>query len=129
MAKDATTSSAAVLDRLCMALGIPIGHGADVALGDRLGVTGAAVGNWRSRDSINCKLVNDLCRRESISLDYVYIGRGTARPVADIRPEVAEHIAQMERSLTAMKRLLESPPEASASITSPDSLGERVKRQ
>lgn len=65
-----TFSSNDILDRLKTALSIS----SDKDLGDALGVSKAAVSNWRKRNSIDLERVFSVC--EHINLDWLITGRG-----------------------------------------------------
>ncbi|MBD5205642.1 MAG: bacteriophage CI repressor [Bacteroidales bacterium] len=65
-----TFSSNDILDRLKTALSIS----SDKELGDILGISKAAVSNWRKRNSIDLERVFSVC--EHINFDWLITGRG-----------------------------------------------------
>ena len=66
-----TFSSDDILDRLKSALSLKN----DTELGNRLGVSKAAISNWRKRNSVDYPLVFSFC--EHINIDWLITGRGT----------------------------------------------------
>lgn len=65
-----TFSSKEVIDRLKLALSLPT----DNALAEYLGVSKAALSNWKSRNTIDFLLLFSKC--EPLSIDWVIMGRG-----------------------------------------------------
>lgn len=67
-------SSDDILDRLKTALSIKN----DTELGTKLGVSKAAISNWRKRNSVDYSLVFSFC--EHISIDWLITGKGSMQP-------------------------------------------------
>jgi hypothetical protein len=65
-------SSAHVFDRLKKALSIA----SDVELAERLGVSKSGLNGYRVRDTIPFAQIVDLCKKESMSLDWILLGQG-----------------------------------------------------
>tara|TARA_R100000458_G_C8273001_1_gene247820 strand:- start:1694 stop:2284 length:591 start_codon:yes stop_codon:yes gene_type:complete len=65
-------SSAHVFDRLKKALSIA----SDVELAERLGVSKSGLNGYRVRDTIPFAQIVELCKKESMSLDWILLGQG-----------------------------------------------------
>lgn len=65
-------SSAHVFDRLKKALSIT----SDVELAERLGVSKSGLNGYRVRDTIPFAQIVELCKKESMSLDWILLGQG-----------------------------------------------------
>ena len=82
-----TFSSDDILDRLKTALSLK----SDTDLGNRLGVSKAAISNWRKRNTIDYPLVFSFC--EHINIDWLITGRGDMELKA---PQTNSYLPQSE---------------------------------
>ncbi len=98
-----TFSSNDILDRLKTALSIS----SDKDLGDALGVSKAAVSNWRKRNSIDLERVFSVC--EHINLDWLITGRGrmgvesNEPPVERSNSELMDRIVSQAEEIGRLK--------------------------
>lgn len=98
-----TFSSNDILDRLKTALSIP----SDKDLGETLGVSKAAVSNWRKRNSIDLERVFSVC--EHINFDWLITGRGkmsfqtSPEPVAQTNSELMDRIVSQAEEIGRLK--------------------------
>lgn len=98
-----TFSSNDILDRLKTALSIS----SDKGLGEALGVSKAAVSNWRKRNSIDLERVFSVCER--INFDWLITGRGTMsfqtspEPVAQTNTELMNRIVSQAEEIGRLK--------------------------
>lgn len=98
-----TFSSNDILDRLKTALSIS----SDKDLGEALGVSKAAVSNWRKRNSIDLERVFSVC--EHINFDWLITGRGkmnfqtSPEPVAHTNSELMDRIVSQAEEIGRLK--------------------------
>lgn len=98
-----TFSSNDILDRLKTALSIS----SDKDLGEALGVSKAAVSNWRKRNSIDLERVFSVC--EHINFDWLITGRGNMtfetkpEPIAQSNSELMDRIVSQAEEIGRLK--------------------------
>lgn len=98
-----TFSSNDILDRLKTALSIS----SDKDLGEALGVSKAAVSNWRKRNSIDLERVFSVC--ELINFDWLITGRGNmtfgpmTEPITQSNSELMDRIILQAEEIGRLK--------------------------
>lgn len=70
-----------IIDRAKVALGVTL----DIDFARKIGILPSTLTNWRKRGTINYPLLMSKC--QNTSLDWLLIGKGEKRPVADIHQE------------------------------------------